>query len=244
MGKRRRSLTGVVSAKQLAEVEGVTYGHALNTLSRLKKNGLARRIGRGLYAEGVASNKTLDITPALRRVARILSAQFPAVDPVVFSTAQVATLMHNMSLKEIIVVEVPRSLTGDVARALSAQGVPAQSVLTAEDMNQLVNLPGDLVVAVLPIGDIRASHRQLGVRVASPERILVELFINRTRVGLPIYEQDVFEVGKSLLADYDFSISRALDYASRRGARDETALLLKRLIRTDKRLHPFERAIA
>ena len=179
----------------------------------------------------------------MRRIARAITHDMPALEPVIFSTAQVADLMHNAPTREIVVVATARAFARDLVRTLSAAGYNAQVVSTRADMERLLDLPGRTIVAVLPVGEARASQPFLGLRAARPERVLVDLAVERERLGLPLYAEDVVAVGENLLANYDFSISRALDYARRRRAYDEIAQLLRTIVSADPRLRPYATAL-
>ena len=180
----------------------------------------------------------------MRRVARAISRTLPALQPVLSSTEQVAVLMHNTPTREFVLVEIGREFGRDVVQSLAAAGIPAQVVRTRSDMERLADQPGRSVVAVLPIGDVRSSDPFLGVRAARPERLVVDLFLGRERFGLPIYQEDVIEIGRSLMLDYDFSLSRALDYARRRQAFEKTESFFRQLIARDERLKDYRAALA
>lgn len=215
----------------------------MNVLSELSRQGKARRLAKGVYALGERAGRRLEPTPAMRRVARALAAALPALEPVLSSTRQVAHLMHNLPTREIVLVQTTRASGRDVVQALAAAGMTAAVVSSRADMERLLDLPGQTPVVVLPVGDARASEPFAGVRIARPERVLVDLAVERDRVGLPMYAEDVVEVGRHLLADYDFSVSRALDYARRRRAYDRTASLLRDLIADDPRLRAYAEAL-
>lgn len=238
------TLKGTTHAREFAARSGVTPRRAFNLLSELAQRGEARRVSKGVYAPGPRpTRRELSPTPAMKRLARAIAQQMPALEPVLFSTGQVADLMHNAPAREIVVIATARTFARDLARALAAAGPNAQVVSTRADMERLLDLPGQVIVAVSPIGDRRASKVALGVRVALPERVLVDLAIGRRRLGLPLYEEDVVAVGENLLANYDFSISRALDYARRRRGHDEVAALLRSIVQRDPRLHAFAAAL-
>lgn len=230
-------------ATAIAKRRGVSTRHAMNVLSRLVQGGKARRLAKGIYGPAPRVRpRTLRTTLAMRRVARVMTKDLPALEPVISSTAQVARLMHNAPVREIVLVEVARPFAAAVARALGAKGLQALVVANRNDMERLASLSGRALVAVIPIGELRASIPFAGVRMARPERLLVDLAVERERVGLPIYAEDVRAVGESLLAEYDFSISRALDYARRRRAYDRTTELLHSLIDRNERLRPYAAA--
>lgn len=231
-------------AREFAARSGVTPRRAFNVLSELVHRGEARRISKGMYAPGPPpKRRELPSTPAMKRLARTIAQEMPALEPVMFSTGQVADLMHNAPAREIVVMATARSLARDLVRALSAAGSNAQVVSTRADMERLLDLPGQVLVAVLPVGDRRASKPSLGIRLALPERVFVDLALASERLGLPLYREDVSAVGQSLLANYDFAISRALDYARRRRGYEAVARILTEVVRGDPRLRPYEPAL-
>jgi len=151
--------------------------------------------------------------------------------------------MHNTPTREFVLLGIAREFSRDVVQSLATAGIAAQVVATRADMERLVDLPGRSVVAVLPIGDMRSSTPFLGVRIARPERLLVDLFLGHERLGLPIYREDITEVGRSLMSDFDFSISRVLDYARRRRAYEKTRLFLRDLVAHDRQLSDYRDAL-
>ena len=232
-------------ARDVAKRAGITNGRAFNLLSELTHRGKARRISRGFYVPARdRAPRELASTPAMRRIGRAIRQDLPVLEPVIFSTGQVAPLMHNAPTREIVVIATSRPFARDLVRSVASAGFPAQVVSTRADMERLLDLPGETIVAILPIGETRASKRLLGMRIALPERILVDLAVERERDGLPLYDEDVRAIGTNLLANYDFSISRALDYARRRRAYDDIAQLLRTIVRSDPRLGTYEPAVA
>jgi hypothetical protein len=151
--------------------------------------------------------------------------------------------MHNTPARELVLIAVGRPHTRTVRRALSTEGINAELVTTREDMEHLVDSAGSPLVAIIPVGDTRGSESFLGVRLAGPERALVDLVVESERVGFPIYREDLSEVGKSLMSLYEFSVSRALDYARRRGASGMVAEFLREITKTDPKLAPYRAAL-
>lgn len=244
MPRKGPQFIGPAHARVIAERGGVGSRHALNLLSGLVQRGEARRLAKGVYAPAtVTRRRTLAPTAAMRRIARTLAAELPALEPVISSTGQVASLMHNTPTREVVLVAISRPYAREVARVLAANGLQTQVVSTRVDMERLADLRGRVIVAVIPVGELRASEPFAGVRMARPERILVDLAIERDRIGLPVYAEDIRAIGESLLADYDFSVSRALDYARRRRAYDQTARLLRNIVEHDERLRPYAVAL-
>ena len=239
----RATIQSPTRPSSLARLAGVSKGHASNLLTGLVHTGRARRVTKGLYVPGETPRATLRPSPMMRRVARRISEALPAIQPVLSSTQQVATLMHNTPTREFVLLGIAREFSRDVVQSLATAGVPAQVVGTRADMERLVDLPGRSVVAVLPIGDMRSSAPFLGVRIARPERLLVDLFLGYERLGLPIYREDIAEVGRSLMSDFDFSISRALDYARRRRAYEMTRSFLRDLVAHDQKLSDYRDAL-
>ncbi len=241
---RIAKLTETAHARDVAARSGVTTRRAFNMLSDLAQRGEARRVSKGVYAPAQGrTSRELTATPAMRRIARAIARAMPALEPVIFSTAQVTGFMHNAPAREIVLVATARAFARDLVRTLSDTGFNAQVVSTRADMERLLELPGRTIVVVLPIGELRASKPFLGLRTARPERVFVDLAVERERVGLPLYSEDVVAVGENLLANYDFSISRALDYARRRRAYDEIAELLSAIVYAHPRLRAYEAAL-
>ena len=218
---------------------------ALNQLSVLHQSGRVRRLGRGVYANSGRAHETLPYTDAVREVARLLGPEFPALEPVVSSTGQLAHLMHNTPTREIVFVEVGRQFVATIAEALAAAGLIAQPVRTPADMVRLLSLPGDRFIAVMGVTDQRGSEARDGVRIAGSERALVDLIVGRALYGLPLYQEDVVEAARGLLHGYDFSVSTARDYARRRGAAalQETSNVLTSVIANDPELAPYRKAL-
>ncbi len=237
-------LTETAHARDLAARTGVSTRRAFNVLSELTHRGEARRISKGVYAPAQRTmSRDLVPTAAMKRIARVIAQEMPALEPVMFSTAQVAALMHNAPAREIVILATARAFARDLVRTVSAAGFNALVVSTRADMERLLGLPGRTIVAVLPVGETRGSEPSLGLRAARPERVFVDLAVERERLGLPLYDEDVLAVGDNLLANYDFSISRALDYARRRRAYPEIAKLLGTIVNEDPRLRAYAPAL-
>src|SRR5437870_3399572 len=225
-GKPNEILDGrPLTAEAFAAARGISRGRASNILSEMAQRGELRRLAKGIYVRTAERAGRLQPTSAVRQIAEILTQAAPGLEPVVFSTGQLAPYMHNTPTHELVLVAVPRAQARTVSRILSSAGITALPVQRPSDLDRLLDLPGEPLVAVTAVGDTRATEPFLGIRLARPERALVDLIVGADRLHLPIYPEDTREIARSLLTDYSFSVSKALDYARRRGAHARVASL-------------------
>lgn len=211
----------------MARSRGIDRRTAALRLGHLARRGKLRRLSRGIYADDAARTGQLEVTPAMSAVGAALHKELPVLDATISSTFQLASLMHNMPRREIVMVAVARKFVRDVVEALGAHNIAAHQARARADVAQLMAQPGDVAVVVLALGESRGTRRQGDLLVASPERLLADLLIERERIGLPIYEEDLLASAEGLLRGFPFSVSRFLDYAKRRNALSPAHQLIK-----------------
>lgn len=203
-----------------------------NYLSRMKREGLLRRVGRGRYTVDHGVRSTSEVPEALGRVLAMLSQAFPQLSPVVWSSSMLSEYMHNVPGRDLYVIDVPRNVVDRLADYLVARDIlvfkePGSDPLDTYAWSNLE------AVFLFGKGETMASVPLDRYRVATVDRIWVDLYFLCTRRELTF---PLTELGVVLVNAYRsgvFSVDRMLMYSSRRGLRSEVLVILFELGRTD-----------
>ena len=199
-----------------------------NYLSRMKREGLLRRVGRGRYTVSHGAHSTPEVPEALERILSIISQEFPQLSPVAWSSSMLSEYMHNVPGRDLYVIDAPRNAVDRLADYLAARDIlvfkdPGSDPLDAFAWSSLE------AVFLFSKGETVASFPLDRYRVAMVDRIWVDLYFLCTRRELAF---PLAELGVVLTNGYRsgvFSVDRMLMYSSRRGLRSEVLLILLEL---------------
>ncbi len=203
-----------------------------NYLSRMKREGLLKRVGRGRYKVDSAVLPTPEVPEEMKRILFMVSDAFPQLSPVAWSSSMLSDYMHNVPGRDLHVIDAPRNVVDRLAEYLVARDIlvfkdPGPDPLDAYAWSNLE------AVFLFGKGETLASVPLDRYRVATIDRIWVDLYYLCTRRGLafPLAELGVILVNAHRSGV--FSVDRMLMYSSRRGLRSEVLLILFELGKAD-----------
>jgi hypothetical protein len=203
-----------------------------NYLSRMKREGLLVRVGRGRYTVDRGVRQAPDVPDALERILHMISREFPQLNPVAWSSSMISDFTHNVPGRDLYVIDTPRNAVERLAHYLTARDVlvfkdPGPDSLDAFAWSNLE------AVFLFGKGETTASVPLDDYRLATVDRIWVDLYFLSTRRGLSF---PLAELGVVLMNAYRsgvISVDRMLMYSSRRGLRPEVLVILYELGKVD-----------
>ncbi len=203
-----------------------------NYLSRMKREGFLRRVGRGRYAVDRGVGSTPQVPRALDLILSTVTQSFPQLDLVAWSSSMLSQYMHNVPGRDLYAIDAPREVVDRLADHLVAHDIlvfkdPGPDPL---DMYAWSNLE---VVFLFGKGETVASVPLDAYRVATAERVWVDLYFLCTRRGLAFPLAELGVVLTNACRSGAFSVDRMLMYSSRRGLRSEVLVMLFELGRAN-----------
>ncbi len=209
-----------------------------NYLSRMKREGLLRRVGRGRYVVDRGLASAPEVPRALDGILSTVTGAFPRLSPVAWSASMLSSYMHNVPGRDLFAIDVPREAVDRIAEHLVARKVLVFKDPGPDPLDMFA-WSGLEVVFLFGRGETAASVPLDGYRVATAERVWVDLYFLCTRRGLAF---PLAELGVVLANGFRagaFSVDRMSLYASRRGLRSEVLVMLFELGRANPDVGPL-----
>lgn len=222
LGRERVTVQALVAELGLKEVTVRNY------LSRMHRGGSLERIGRGRYLVKRRAGLPQKLPADLLRPVKLIRRSFPDLEPVAWASSMVSEYMHNVPGRDLLVVDVKRGSAGRVAEFLAERGIlvlrdPAEDVLGTLAWSDLTPL------FLFGMGERIASTRADGYRVATIERVWLDMYYLITRRGLPFPLHEMGTILANALRAGAISVDTMLKYSSRRGLRAELLFVLYEL---------------
>ncbi len=217
-----------VLVHEVAAALGLRPKAADEYLGRLARaNALARR-GPGIFTRPREGRPRLELTPLLRRAHTIIRSELPFTPVVGWSTEWLAPYAHNVPLRHWTILEAASPILPTLADVLARDRLRAVVDPPPADVPDLLRL-FDRPLVLFPNGETYGADSREGVRLPSPERLVVDFYLAVTRRGIPYPKGDVAKVITALVARRDLNVGSMLAYASRRRAAEDLALYLRAL---------------
>lgn len=197
-------------------------------LNRLAREGGLTQVGRGLYRTDSPPSFQPPLPERVRTLAQRIRAQLPFSEFTIWSTAQVIELAHMLPTRHVAFVEADQEVAPAVYEVLLSAEEPVLLDPPREALDQLLALSREPVV-VRTRAETMATVELEGVRTATLEKLLVDLYFELSREGLPLDPGEFGRMLRSALAHYNVNFVLLLAYAERRGIRDDWQALLHRL---------------
>ncbi len=203
-----------------------------NYLSRMKREGLLRRVGKGRYVVDRGVGSAPEVPEALERVLVTICEAFPQLSPVAWSSSMLSEYTHNVPGRDLFVIDVPRKAVDRLADYLASRDVLVFKDPGPDSLDSFAwsNLG---VVFLFGRGETIASAPLDGFRVAMVERVWIDLYFLVTRKNLAFPLEELGVVLRNAYHSGVVSVDRMLMYSSRRGLRSEVLLILFDLGRAD-----------
>jgi hypothetical protein len=212
--------TGGLTAGDLAEAMGLSRSSASQYLSRLALAGEIVRLTRGRYLAFVPG-----VPRSLERVRSVLHTEMPLTEVVLWSTEAASQFTHSVPSRSFAVVETARENVGSVSDALLEGGLSAVARPSRRDLTEIFQR--NIEVLVMQSRNTYATFPLGGrVRMATLEKVLVDMYFLATRRGLPVPEEDIVDALRNALDGGAADASVLRRYSMRRHVHGELADLL------------------
>jgi hypothetical protein len=205
-----RSQTGEFTASRLASELELSHRSASIYLSRLAVAGEIVRLMKGRYISFRPS-----VPSMLQRVGLAIAREMPLTDAVLWTTATLAQVLHDLPALSITLVEAAPVDVDAVGEVLIEAGIPAVSRPSKRDIAEVI-VRGTRVL-VLPSRNRYATTPWKGrLRGAMLEKVLIDTYFLASRKGLPIPPGDIVDGLVSSLERGAVDLRVLRRYAARR----------------------------
>jgi len=198
---------------------------AKNYLSRLARMELVKRIGRGLYQQGKGPTATVDLSPELSKLSKVLREHFRMAELKVWSIGMLADYAHYTVGKDLVFVETDKVLSASIRDALIERGYHAVLRPENRDFREYAYYDWKPVF-ILERREEYGLVRLGDSFVLTPERIWLDLYYFITRKELSFPPSELGVMFANMLRRDGINFNRLLRYAQRRKLRDEMVIFL------------------
>jgi len=224
-----------VSVADLSRDLNVSRATARNYLSRLARQGVVKRIGRGLYQKGQGATTSIKPTPEISRLAKALRERFPIAEFVVWSMSMLADYAHYALGRDLIFVESSPLLSASIRDFLLERGYRAVLDPEKRDFREYAFYDEKLAFILE-----RREKYGLDIFVPTPERLWVDIYYFITRKELSFSPGELGLIFSNMLRRDGVNFNRLLRYAQRRKLRNEMIIFLYELRRSSRWLIPYD----
>lgn len=198
-------------------------------LSRLSRDGLITRIGRGIYLSSKEINFNIEIDPNAEKIHNIIKNNLPYLDFVIWSIFNLKKLFHLIPTKNYIFIEAEDIFElKTIKDLLFDQGI--ESIINP-DIKDFENLPYRKEVPVL----LFKRKNSYGIKIISGintpifERCIIDLYYYITRKHLNFPFEEIRTILVNIIKAGKFNFSFALRYAKIRNIELEFLLIFSKL---------------
>lgn len=228
LGDLIRERTFITADDVLDREPGLSRATAHQYLNRLAQQEMLARVGRGLYRVKAPPMFAPVLPERLRVLANTIRAELPFAEFTLWSTVQAVELTHMVPTHHVAFVEAERDVAATIYEVLLTAGEHALLNPLREALNQLLDLAKEPAV-IRSRAETMATIEVAGIRTATLEKLLVDLYFESTREGLLLAPEELGRMLRTALAHYTVNFVLLLAYAERRGIRAEWQALLGRL---------------
>jgi len=212
----------------LARDSGLSRRTVHQYLNRLSREGGLTQVGRGLYRTDSPPAFQPPLPERLCTLAHQIRTQLPFSEFTIWGTVQVIELAHMLPTRHVTFVEADQEVAPSVYEVLLSAKELVLLDPPREALDQLLALSKEPVV-VRSRAETMATVEMEDIRTATLEKLLVDLYFELSREGLPLDPGEFGRMLRSALAHHNVNFVLLLAYAERRGIRDDWRALLHRL---------------
>jgi len=199
----------VITSEVLAKKYNLKSLTASNYLSRLERDGLITRIGRGEYINSQKSKLKLDISSEVKKIHEIIKKQSPFLEFILWSVFNLKEFYHNVPTKNYIFIE-----SKEMFELMSIK-----EILFEHDLESIINpKPKDFeeVIYRIEIPIILFKRKNSygvikinGIYTPILERCILDLYyyITRKKLNYPIEEVNNILIDAINTGAFNFSFA-------------------------------------
>jgi hypothetical protein len=186
----------------------------------LKEKNILKPVRTGVYMLSAKPSFNPTVEPRLMEIAKKVKKQFPMVKFCLWSTRWLSDWMIHQPAKFLIMVEVELSSAESVFYYLKDENYlnvyynPDDKLLERYVYEEQESIIVKQLITKAPL------KRLKGIAFPTPEKILVDLFIER-RLFAPYQGTDLIQIFNTVYKEFTLNITKMLAYAKRRTKEQE-----------------------
>ena len=218
-----------ISSDDLTSEFNITKRTASNYLSRLEREGLITRIGRGKYLNSQKTKLKLEIDPEIKKIHSIIKESSPFLNFVIWSIFNLKNFFHNIPIKNYIFIEAEEffELKSIKERLfeLNIESIIKPKSIDFEEILYRKEIPIILFRRKNQYGIIKLEE----IETPISERIVLDLYYYITRKHLNYPSEELRDILISMIQTGEFNFSFAMRYAQMRNFNFELLFILLKL---------------
>ena len=196
------------------------------TLHRLKKEGLIRNVRRGLYEAGSKREFEPAVSKELAGLSKKLRKRFPYLESLcVWDSRWLNEFTVHQALSSIVIIESERDTEKAVFEFVKASCSRVFIDPTPKEIDNYI-LGCEKCFVVRPLVTEAPITSSGDVSIPKLEKILVDLVCDKD-LFVSFQGEELRNIYRRALTDYDVSLSTIRRYASRRGRLEEVNRLIE-----------------
>lgn len=225
--KSNRFLTTDELVKMLSiRFPGAKAGTLSAKLHRLKREGLVRNVRRGLYAAGSKRKFEPAVSKELSGLFKKLRKRFPYLESLcVWDSRWLNEFTVHQALSSIVIIESERGTEKALFEFIKAFRSRVFIDPTPKEIDNYI-LGCEKCFVVRPLVSEAPVTSSGGVSIPKLEKILVDLVCEKD-LFVSFQGEELRNIYRGALTDYDISLSTIRRYAGRRGKLEEVNRLIE-----------------
>ena len=198
-------------SEQNPDILQTTVNWRIHTLER---EGIIKRIGRGVYRLGKSNLFQTDLSAQLKKTARIVKKEFPYTDFCVWELGAINIFSHNLINFNLFFIDVERDAVDAIYYRLKEK---QKSVVHIRKTNEdISDIAGS--ICIRPLVSHAPIQNQEQIPVATLEKLLVDWATDKE--FFPFKENEIISIYGSAFEKYTINRSSMLRYAARKAKRN------------------------
>ncbi len=218
-----------ITSDKLARKFNLKKRSASNYLSRLEREGIITRIGRGGYINSQKTKLKLEMDPEVKRIHNIIKENSPFLDFVIWSIFNLKNFFHNIPFKNYIFIEVKELFELKPIKErlfeLNYESIINPKLKDFEEILYRRDIPVLLFKRKNQYGIIRIRE----IETPISERCVLDLYYYITRRDLNYPTEELKNIMINMIQTGEFNFSFAMRYARIRNIEFEVLLIFLKL---------------
>jgi len=223
------SSESIITIKVLVNRFDIKRNTATNYLSRLEREGLITRIGRGEYLSLQKSKLKPEIDPRIEEIYNSIKENSPFLEFIIWSIFNFKEFFHNIPIKNYIFIEAAEMFElKSIKERLFENNIESIINPKSKDFEELF-FRNEIPILLLKRKNLYGTIKINEVNTAISERCILDLYyyITREHLNYPIEELKGILIKMIQTGEFNFSFS--MRYAKIRNIEFDLLLILSKL---------------
>jgi hypothetical protein len=213
-------------AEYLAQTRDVSRKTIVWTVDSLVKNGVAARIGRGVYDFAPKPLFSPLVSEIMSKISGVLSEKLKYLEVTITDTEVLSRFMELQPFSTVVSIEVKKAALDAVVAVLRRKGLAAYAKKDYPQISRYID--SSQLILVRQELTVNPTLPQVGnVRIANLEKMLVDLVCDEDIYG-QYQGEELDNIYQNITMEYSVNYSQILRYAAARKKKQDVLFYLER----------------